>query len=54
MKDDFLHNIKVTYNNGSHKYFSKFSKTAYEKDVRIGSIVKMKPMNRLEKLLHKY
>ena len=51
MRDEFLYNVKITYNNGSHRYFSKFSKENYERDVRIGSIVKIRPMNKIERLL---
>lgn len=54
MNDEFLHNIKVTYNNGRHRYFSKFSKENYERDVRIGSIVNMRPMTKFEKILYGY
>lgn len=50
-KNGYLHKVKIFYRNSSHKYANLFKISDYDMGKKIGSIVRYRHMNFIEKFL---
>lgn len=50
-KKEYLFNVEIFYKDGSHKYYSVFSKEIYDIEIEIGNIIGYREMKWYEKII---